>query len=134
MYRVLFILTLLSVSVAFYENSYSSELVYHGNNINITPTASPYSAAGIETRAALTRPKEKIADTSSQTEADLVKKSVLSSLSSTITQKLTGNTVGSGTVNFGDGSWAEFSTSIDNIRTIITHNLDGTSTTISFPL
>ncbi|MEI6730896.1 MAG: hypothetical protein WCL30_06505, partial [Pseudomonadota bacterium] len=101
---------------------------------NISPGASPYNATNIDTRAALTRPKEKTSTTNAgKSDAELVKQSVLSSLSSTITQKLTGTTVGNGTVNFGDGSWAEFTT-VNNIRTITTHNLDGTSTTISFPL
>lgn len=111
----------------------AAPLIYHGNNPNISPNASAFNATGIDTRAALTRPKEKKDSNATQTDAELVKRSVLSSLSSTISTKLTGADSGNGRVNFGDGSYADYST-VGGIRTIVTHNLDGTSTSISFPL
>jgi len=111
----------------------AAPLLYHGNNPNITPSASAFNATGIDARAALTRPKEKVAPIAGQSDAELVRRSVLSSISSTITQKLVGTGQDAGVANFGDGSYAEWSTA-GGIRTIITHNLDGSSTTISFPL
>ena len=111
----------------------AAPLIYRGNNPNITPTASPYNAAGIDARSALTRPKQKISPTPTQSDAEIVRRSVLSSLSSTISERLTGASSGNGRVNFGDGSYAEYTTS-GGVRTIITHNLDGTTTTISFAI
>lgn len=113
--------------------SVAAPLIYHGNNPNITSGASAFNSTGIDARAALTRPKEKREATPTQTDAEIVRRSVLSSLSSTISAKLTGADSGSGRVNFGDGSYADYSTS-GGTRTIVTHNLDGTSTTISFAL
>lgn len=111
----------------------AAPLIYHGNNANITPTALPYNLSTIEARAALTRPKQKVEPTPTQTDAEIVRRSVLSSLSSTISERLTGADSGSGRVNFGDGSFADYTTA-GGVRTIVTHNLDGTTTTISFAL
>jgi hypothetical protein len=113
--------------------SIAAPLIYHGNNPNITPTAPQFNAAGIETRATLTRPKQKVAPTPTQTDGEIVRRSVLSSLSSTISNKLTGADSGNGRVNFGDGSYADYTTE-GGVRTIVTHNLDGTTTSISFAL
>ncbi len=113
--------------------AFAAPLIYRGNNPNITPSASAFNATGIDARAALTRPKQKQEATPTQTDAEIVRRSVLSSLSSTISQKLTGADSGSGRVNFGDGSYADYTTA-GGIRTIVTHNLDGTTTTISFAL
>ena len=115
----------------------ASSMVYTGHNPDITPTANPNNESSIAALASLTRPAQPVAPQTNQSTAQLVKNSVLASLSSTITQQLTGTTVGSGTANFGDGSYAQWSTSVVGgvtTRTIIIHNLDGTSTTISFPL
>jgi hypothetical protein len=122
-----------AVFVISMQNVCAAPLLYHGNNPNITPSASAFNATAIDARAALTRPKEKTVSAAGQSDAELVRRSVLSQISSTITQKLVGSGQDSGIANFGDGSYAEWST-VDGIRTIITHNLDGTSTTISFPL
>lgn len=113
--------------------AFAAPLIYHGNNPNISPSASAFNATGIDTRANLTRPKQKTEPTPTQTDAEIVRRSVLSSLSSTISQKLTGADSGSGRVNFGDGSFADYTTA-GGVRTIVTHNLDGTTTTISFAL
>lgn len=122
---------LLAVGVA--ESVYAAPLVYHGNNPNISPAASAFNDTGIEARASLTRPKAKQEPTPVESDTEIVRRSVLSSLSSTISQKLTGNDSGNGRVNFGDGSYADYTT-VGGIRNIVTHNLDGTSTTISFAL
>jgi len=119
------------------QNVCAASLLYHGNNPNITPSASAFNATAIDARAALTRPKEKTTSAAAQSDAELVRRSALASVSSSISQKLTGADSGNGTVNFGDGSYADYTTGLVNgvnTRTIITHNLDGTSTTISFPL
>ena len=68
----------------------------------------------------------------------MLKQSVISGLSATFQQQLTQNcTSCGGTVDFGDGSFATYSTGLVggiNTRTIVFHNADGTTTTISFPL
>ncbi len=121
------------IALSFAAPLFAAPLVYHGNNPNITPTAPAFNAASIDARAALTRPKQKVDSTPTQSDTEIVRRSVLSSLSSTISQKLTGADSGNGRVNFGDGSYAEYTT-VGGIRTIVTHNLDGTTTTISFAL
>lgn len=118
--------------------SCAAPLIYHGNNPNITPSASSFNASAIDARAALTRPKERTAQ-STQSDAELVRRSALASVSSSISQKLVGNDplFPSGRVDFGDGSYAVYSTGLVNgvnTRTIQSYNLDGSSTTISFPL
>jgi hypothetical protein len=130
----IFILLLAMIAAQGMTNaSIAAPLIYHGNNPNITPTAPQFNAAGIEARATLTRPKQRVEATPTQTDAEIVRRSVLSSLSSTISAKLTGADSGSGRVNFGDGSYADYTT-VNGTRTIVTHNLDGTTTSISFAL
>jgi hypothetical protein len=134
--NIVICLTLLTI-VASAEAAFAGSLIYHGNNPDISASANPYNSAAIGTSAAQTRPHAPASKSYTQTDAELVRTSVLSSISSSITQKLVGNTVGSGTANFGDGSYATWTTGmVDgvNTRTIVTHNLDGSSTTISFPL
>lgn len=110
----------------------ASPMIYHGSNPDITPTANPANESSIAALASLTRPVQPAAPQTNQTTAQLVKTGVLSSLSSAITQQLLAKSTPDGTVlNFGDGSSATFST-VGSLRTLTIHNLDGTSTTISY--
>jgi len=112
----------------------AAPLIYRGNNPNISPGASPLNEAGIASRAELTRPKQKNSSFGTAiSESTLLKQSVINGLSTHYQQILTGSSSGSGTINFGDGNFADYST-VGGVRTIIFRNADGTTTTISFPL
>ncbi len=126
------IIAILSVSLALSGTVYASELVYHGINPDITPTADPNNGPNIANLANLTKPAASSPNTS-LSDAEIVKQGVLSGISITLQQQLTGNATSSGTVQFGDGSFATYTTS-GGIRTIVIHDLDGQITTISFPI
>lgn len=114
----------------------ASSMVYRGSNPGITPTANPFNETAISNRANLTRPKDKSSSTRSArlTKAELLEQSVISGLSSNYLTILTGTNSGSGTLNFGDGSFADYSTE-NGIRTIVFRNtITGETTTISFPI
>lgn len=119
-----------SVSIA---GAQASPLVYRGNNPAITPTAPSFNQSGIDSRAALTRPKEKVSTGTRLTDAELIRQSVLNGLSASYLSTLTAAGSTNGTLNFGDGSYATYTTA-SGIRTVTFHNLDGTTTTISFPI
>ncbi len=113
----------------------ASPQIYRGNNPRITPTANPFNADNIQKQAELTRPKDpKAASAGSFNESELLRRSVISSLSARYTSLLTGSSPDNGVINFGDGSTATYSTS-GGIRTIVLFNgQTGATTTISFPL
>ena len=113
----------------------AAPLMYHGNNPRITPSANPYNSGNLDKIADLTRPKEKRSSSStfgSLSESDLLKRSLVSSLTSQYLAKLTGNTAGS--FNIGDGEVWEYYTDANNFRHIIIHGLDGSSTDIGYSL
>ncbi len=112
----------------------ASQIVYRGINPEITPTANPLNETAISNFSALTRPSSRNANAfATLTEAQLLKQSVIGGLSTTYQQILTGKTSSSGTVNFGDGSYADYTTSGD-VRYITFYDLNGSSTQISFPI
>ena len=113
----------------------ATPIVYHGMNPQISPSAFPSNESAINDMASLTKPKNTGVKTTSTplSEAQLIKQSTINGLSSKYTALLTGSSPDNGTVNFGDGSTAEYSTT-GNIRKIVFHNLDGSSTEISFPI
>jgi len=110
----------------------ASPVVYTGINPGITPTANPFNASAISNFSGLTK-KTAPSSANTLTEAELLKQSVITGLSSTYQQLLTGSTPSSGTVNFGDGSSAVFST-VGGTRYITFYDIHGRSTQISFPL
>ena len=126
------ILTTVIFSLMLVSKAEASPIVYTGINPEITPTASPFNEGAISNFSGLTKKTEQTASTS-LTESQLLKQSVITGLSSTYQQLLTGANSGSGTVNFGDGSTAVYSTA-GNIRHITFYDLGGHSTEISFPL
>ena len=129
-----FVYTAMLIFALASETVFAAPLIYHGMNPDISPSASPLNEPSIAAQSALTRPKQKTATATGQTDAQLLRSGVLASVSSSITQQLIGTTHDHGVVNFGDGSTATWTTSAGNVRTIVITNLDGTSTTISFPL
>ncbi len=113
-------------------------LLYRGSNPRITPTANPYNAGNLDKQAELSRPKERRASSSSAfsqlSEADLLKRSVISSLASRYQQILTNANSADGTINFGDGTFADYIT-VGGTRFITFRDtIAGTTTEISFPL
>jgi acyl-CoA reductase-like NAD-dependent aldehyde dehydrogenase len=110
----------------------ASPIVYTGINPEISPTANPFNESAIANFSGLTK-KTKPSASTSLTEAQLLKQSVITGLSSTYQQLLTGSNPSAGTVNFGDGSTAVYST-VGNVRYITFYDLNGQSTQISFPL
>ncbi len=117
----------------------ASPMTYRGNNPRISPNANPYNAGNLDKTAELTRPKDKKAASRASgyaglSEADLLKRSVVSSLASRYQQILTGTDQSSGTINFGDGTYADFTT-VGSTRFITFRDtIKGTTTDISFPL
>lgn len=105
----------------------ASPLIYRGMNSNITPGA-PYNPALSET-ASRNRPYNPRSIRVGETDAEIARRTLIS----TATSQLTSSSSTAGHVDFGDGSYADYSTS-GGIRTVIITNPDGTSTTISFPI
>ena len=133
MKKIAYLTAIIALAAPF--SSSAAPIVYRGMNPHISPSAYPSYEASVTNTANLTKPKNtgKTSSVTRLTEAELIKQSTISGLSTRYTQLLTGNSPGSGTVNFGDGSYAEYSTA-DGVRTIVFHNLDGSTTEISFPL
>ena len=130
--KKLLLATLVAVSAS---AAQATPIVYHGMNPQISPSAYPSNEGAINDMASLTKPKNTGPHTTSGqlTEAQLIKQSTINGLSSRYTALLTGSSPDNGTVNFGDGSYADYRTT-GGIRYITFHNNDGSSTEISFPI
>jgi spore coat protein U-like protein len=123
-YSLLIVATML-VGIA--HNATASQMVYRGVNSNITPGA-PYNP-NLSATADRNRPYNPRSIRVGQTDAEIVRRTIIS----TATSQLTSASSTAGHIDFGDGSYADYSTS-GGIRTVTITNPDGTSTTISFPI
>jgi hypothetical protein len=112
----------------------ASPIAYEGRNPNITPGASPLYANVIDSRAQLTRPDKPKAASTELTTSQLVERGVATGLATHALSILTGAGSGNGTIQFGDGRYAEYTT-LGGIRTIRLFGVDGLlESEISFPI
>jgi hypothetical protein len=128
-------LVLLSAaSFAFASQAAASPIAYEGRNPNITPGASPLYANVIDSRAQLTRPDKPKAASTDLTTSQLVERGVATGLATHALSILTGPGSGNGTIQFGDGRYAEYMT-VGGIRTIRLFGVNGLlESEISFPI
>jgi len=126
------ILTACVLSVAA-SAAYASPMVYRGMNPHISPSAYPSSEAAVTNIANINKPKNTGPVASNRlSTSEQLKSATIASLSSSLSaQLLASSPTANGTVQFGDGNYAVYSTT-GGVRTITFFNADGTSSTISF--
>lgn len=129
----------LTVAVFAASAAQASSIIYRPMNPHISPGAFPSNELSITNTANLSKPKNTGVGNSGASRlstAEQLKSATISSLSSQLSAKLLDTDVtAAGTINFGDGVYADYTTSPEGIRTIIFRDtVKGTSTEISFSI